>query len=59
MHSAATMSASLYGEDSYARERKAIFARSWLFLAHESQLAKAGSVVALTIAGFPLLAVRD
>jgi choline monooxygenase len=60
MHSAATMSASHYsGDDAYVRERVSIFRRSWLFLAHESQLSKPGDVVALTIAGFPLLAVRD
>ena len=44
---------------SYARERAAIFARSWLFIGHESQFSATGSVVATTIAGFPLLVVRD
>src|SRR5579871_298360 len=43
----------------YARERKAIFARSWLFVGHESQLAEPGAVLAATIAGFPVLVVRD
>src|SRR5690349_3280011 len=55
-----TLAAELYvGREAYERERKAIFARTWLFLGHESQLPEPGSVIAATIAGFPMLAVRD
>lgn len=56
----ATLDAALYSDPLvYARERKAIFARSWLFVGHESQVAGPGSVLATTIAGYPLLVVRD
>jgi choline monooxygenase len=58
--SRATMPVSFYADpEVFARERKSIFSRSWLFLGHESQLAKSGAVLAATIAGFPVLAVRD
>ncbi len=43
----------------YQIERREIFARGWLLLAHESQLPRPGSYVALHVAGFPLLVVRD
>ena len=42
----------------YAQERQSIFGRSWLFMAHESELKNEGDVVTATIAGFPLLVVR-
>ena len=55
-----TLAAELYaGRETYEHERKAIFARTWLFLGHESQLPETGSVIAATIAGFPVLVVRD
>lgn len=55
-----TLDSTFYGDpEVYARERKAIFAHSWLFIGHESQLPAPGSVIATTIAGFPVLALRD
>ncbi len=42
----------------YESERRLVFGRSWLFMGHVSELAREGDVVAATIAGFPLLAVR-
>lgn len=36
-----------------------IFARSWQCLAHESQLPQAGDYLAETIAGIPVIALRD
>src|SRR5258706_11795403 len=58
--SCATMDVCLYADPGiYERERKTIFAKNWLLLAHESQLADAGSYVAAEIAGYPLLALRD
>ena len=43
----------------YTRERMRIFSRSWLLIAHESEFEGTGSVVAATVAGFPLLVVRN
>jgi choline monooxygenase len=43
----------------FAAERTAIFARSWQFLGLESDLARPGDFLAETIAGYPLMAVRD
>src|SRR5258708_35706696 len=58
--SPATLDASLYADpDVYARERQIVFGRSWLLLAHESQFARAGDYVSATIAGYPVLAIRD
>ena len=45
--------------DQWRRERTGVFARSWQFLTHESQLPDAGSWVAETIAGYPIVVVRD
>jgi choline monooxygenase len=54
-----TAPASVYRDASrYEVERRAIFARSWLFMGHESELAREGDVVTATVAGYPLLAVR-
>ena len=56
----ATMDVALYTDPAnYARERQRIFSRSWLMIAHESQFVRTGSVVAATVAGYPLLVVRD
>src|SRR5260221_11659613 len=58
--SPATLDASLYADpDVYARERQNVFGRSWLLLAHESQFVQAGDYVSATIAGYPVLAIRD
>jgi choline monooxygenase len=43
----------------YDLERRSIFARSWQFIGHESQLSNLGDVIAATIAGYPVLAVRS
>lgn len=43
----------------HAIERKAIFGRSWLFMAHTSELRAEGDAVAATIAGYPLVVVRS
>ena len=43
----------------YAREREAIFAREWAFVADAGQLASAGDYVATTIAGYPIVVVND
>ena len=54
-----TLDAALYkGEDRYEAERRHVFARSWLLAAHESQFAKTGDYVALTVAGYPLILIR-
>ncbi|MEQ1754926.1 MAG: SRPBCC family protein [Micropepsaceae bacterium] len=55
-----TASAASYRDPArYARERTSIFGRSWLFMAHTSELQSEGDVVTATIAGFPLLVVRN
>jgi choline monooxygenase len=40
-------------------ERTQIFGKSWQFLTHESALPEAGSWAAATIAGYPILILRD
>ncbi|MBY0563895.1 MAG: Rieske 2Fe-2S domain-containing protein [Hyphomonadaceae bacterium] len=40
-------------------ERAAIFAKSWQFVTHESALAETGSWRAETLAGYPIIVVRD
>jgi choline monooxygenase len=59
MRAPESLDAALYrGPDQYAVERRGVFARSWLLLAHESQLPETGSYVATSVAGFPLIVVR-
>ena len=54
-----TLPARLYGcPDAWARERAAVFARSWLFLGHEGEAASPGDWIATDVAGHRLLAVR-
>lgn len=58
--SSKTLPAEWYsGPARYARERREIFARSWQFATHESVLAAPGAYAATTIAGYPVLVVRD
>jgi choline monooxygenase len=45
--------------DIWPRERARMFAKTWQFVTHESALAEPGSYVAETLAGYPLLLVRD
>ncbi|THD77648.1 MAG: Rieske (2Fe-2S) protein [Phenylobacterium sp.] len=57
---AQSLPAALYRDPAvWAAERTAIFARSWQFVAHESDLPETGSWVAEVVAGFPVLVVRD
>lgn len=54
-----TADASLYRDPAlYAFERKAVFGRSWLFMGHQSELAREGDVLTATIGGYPLIVVR-
>ncbi len=43
----------------YAREREAIFARSWTCIADIGQLANSGDYLATSIAGYPIVVVKD
>ena len=56
-----TLPASLYRNDpeQFRREREAIFACTWQYFGHASLLAKAGDWLAETIAGYPIIVVRD
>lgn len=58
---AATTAPSLWYRDAsrWALEQKSIFARSWLFAAHVSDVAAPNSWRAETLAGFPVVLVRD
>jgi choline monooxygenase len=59
MHSVTTLPSAAYREaDTLQAERRAIFSRSWLMIAHESQLGSVGDLFAANVAGFPLLVVR-
>jgi choline monooxygenase len=54
-----TLDASLYGGDEqFDRERRGVFATSWLFAAHVAELNRAGAYVATQCAGFPVLVTR-
>ncbi len=54
-----TLPAKFYGDARlHDRERARIFARSWLLIAHESQLASPGDYVAEVAAGYPLIVLR-
>ena len=56
----AMLPASSYVEPAiYARERAAIFAREWTFVANASQLVASGSYVATVIAGYPIVVIND
>lgn len=55
-----TLPASWYrGTDRYEAERHSIFGTSWLLLGHVDDVAGPGDRLGLTVAGFPLLVVRD
>ncbi|HEY7607928.1 MAG TPA: Rieske 2Fe-2S domain-containing protein [Alphaproteobacteria bacterium] len=43
----------------FAWEQERLFARVWLYLCHDSQLRAAGDFVRATLAGLPVLAVRQ
>jgi choline monooxygenase len=44
--------------ETYEDERKLVFGRSWQFIGHTSEVTQTGDVIAATIAGFPVIAVR-
>lgn len=50
---------SYFAPEAYDRERTAIFAREWTFIADTTQLASPGDYVAAAIAGYPVFAVND
>jgi choline monooxygenase len=55
-----TLLARLYNDPAaYETERRTIFGRAWLMIAHESQLAAPGEYVAAAAAGYPVIVVRD
>jgi phenylpropionate dioxygenase-like ring-hydroxylating dioxygenase large terminal subunit len=55
-----TLPASWYHDEQiWQRERARIFAREWLWLGREDQLAEPGAVIAGELAGFPVLVVRN
>src|ERR1700743_2145673 len=55
-----TLPAHFYSDPSlYQAERREIFARSWLLIAHESQIETPNSYVATNAAGYPIIVVRD
>jgi len=43
----------------FERERAAIFAKTWQFMGLEADLVRAGDYLAETLAGFPIVVVRD
>ncbi|MDI1282512.1 aromatic ring-hydroxylating dioxygenase subunit alpha [Brevundimonas sp.] len=54
-----TLPAHFYGDpDAWARERKEVFGRAWLFIGHEAEAAAPGDWIAGDVAGYRLLAVR-
>ncbi|HLY05036.1 MAG TPA: aromatic ring-hydroxylating dioxygenase subunit alpha [Rhizomicrobium sp.] len=56
---AETLPAALYRHPSvYEQERRRIFAQTWQLAGHEAQLAEPGQLLAVTIAGYPVIAVR-
>jgi choline monooxygenase len=55
-----TLPAAWYADpELWARERKTIFGTAWQFMTHESALPEPGSWRADTLAGYPILVLRD
>lgn len=55
-----TLPSDLYwAPEAYAREQDRIFAKSWNFACHRSQVAEAGQYIRLDIAGEDIVVVRD
>jgi choline monooxygenase len=55
-----TLPASVYRDpDIYERERRLIFARSWLLAIHQAQIPRPGDSVSITAAGYPLIVLRS
>lgn len=60
MRAAETAPAEWYSDPGFwARERTHIFAAGWQFVTHESEVAASGAWRAETLAGYPILLVRD
>lgn len=54
-----TLPAAVYRDPAiFEKERDHVFAHSWLFIAHESQMPEPGDYVAATAASFPVIVVR-
>jgi len=45
-------------EDIFRLERERLFARSWLYVGHDSQIPEAGDYITLEVIGHPLIMVR-
>ncbi|HLU13891.1 MAG TPA: aromatic ring-hydroxylating dioxygenase subunit alpha [Arenimonas sp.] len=57
---ATALDAAFYlGEGMLARDRRAVFARSWQLVGHENALAGIGDHLVTDLAGLPVLVVRD
>jgi len=55
-----TLPAQLYSDDKiYQKERKEIFSKEWQLFCLQSQCSKPGDYVSMTVAGFPLLVIKD
>ncbi len=55
-----TLPARLYCDpENFAAERERIFARHWILVAHEGQLARPGDFITAAIAGKPIFVLRD
>ncbi|KAJ5166336.1 uncharacterized protein N7482_005117 [Penicillium canariense] len=46
------------GRDVFELERRALFSKSWLYLAHRTQFSKPGAYQSFDIAGFPIFLIR-
>ena len=57
---ASTLRAETYTEQRwYDFEQSAVFARSWQWVCHREKLAEAGDYITVTVAGHPVVVVRD
>ena len=57
---ARSLDAAFYvGEGMVARDREAVFARSWQLVGHETALANAGDHLVTDVGGIPVVVIRD
>jgi len=47
------------GDDALARDRRAVFGRSWQLVGHENEIAGVGDHVVTDLAGLPVIVIRD